>query len=71
MIEHGDEHRRHAVQPGAAFDLDRATSSKLSMPDVFSLLSRITISRFGSPLDESLAGAAALISGATERSEAK
>ncbi len=23
VVEHGDEHRRYAVQPGAAFSLDR------------------------------------------------
>jgi len=49
----------------------RATSSKLSMPGVFSAPSRITILSFGSPLDASLPGIAESISGATERSETK
>ena len=49
----------------------RATSSKLSIPGVFSGPRRITISSFGSLADASLPGMAESISGATERSEAK
>ena len=47
------------------------TSSKLSIPGVFSGPRRITISSFGSLADASLPGMAESISGATERSEAK
>jgi hypothetical protein len=48
-----------------------ATSSKLSMPGVVSAPSRMTISSSGSPLEASLPGSAASISGALDRREAK
>ena len=55
----------------SSFVAGLATSSKLSMPGVFSAPSRMTISSFGSPADVSLPGLAESISGALERKEAK